>query len=124
MKRDMDLARKILLELEDKPFDLGWVELEIPNSSDDVLSYHVMLLAQAGLLEAQDVSNMTARNWKPKWLTWQGHEFLEAARDETRWNQAKALMKEKTGGAVFEVLRDTLISLAKKGILGATGLLT
>lgn len=120
----MDLVREILLELEEKPFNVGWVDLEIPNYTDEIVSYHVMLLAQADLIEAQDVSDVTARNWKPKWLTWQGHEFLEAARDETRWNQAKALMKEKTGGVVFEVLRDTLISLAKKAILGTTGFLT
>jgi hypothetical protein len=34
-------------------------------------------------------------------LTWAGHESLEA-RDDTRWGRAKGVMKDKSGGMVFE----------------------
>ena len=44
MKRDMDLARSILLMLEDAPFDGGPLKMTIAsNHSQDVISYHIML---------------------------------------------------------------------------------
>jgi hypothetical protein len=33
-------------------------------------------------------------------LTMAGHDFLEATRDETRWNKAMKTVSEKGGGAV------------------------
>ena len=71
-----------------------------------------MLLAEAGLIEADDLSSMANIEWKPKRLTWQGHEFLDAARDNNRWNQVKATMG-KVGGFVFEVGKQVLIELIK-----------
>jgi DNA-binding transcriptional ArsR family regulator len=88
MKRDMDLARKILFAVEACNDPLGpQSELKIEGYSDQMISYHVKVLAEAGLLEAEDVSEMGSDGfrWWAESLTWQGHEFLEAARDDTRW---------------------------------------
>jgi len=86
LKRDLDLARRILEDVEvNASFNEGWYELNIKDYPTDVLYYHVMLLHQAGLLEAQDLSTHDGRRWLPKWLTWEGHEFLDAARDSGRW---------------------------------------
>ena len=43
-------------------------------------------------------------------ITWNGYEFLEAAKDDTRWNKAKSIM-HKTGGMLFDVLKEILKSL-------------
>ena len=60
MKRDMDLVRSILLAIEanqNDPFD--WIDLDIPGRSPWEVAYHIMILAEAGLIEAQDLSSMS-----------------------------------------------------------------
>jgi hypothetical protein len=120
MKRDMDLVREIMLKLEERPdYDLGPVEIEIEGYSHNQLSYHVMLLHEAGLIEAMDLSSFSGLAWRPKRLTWAGHEFIEASRDNSRWEKAKAILKQKSGGIVFDVLKALLVQLAKEAVFGA-----
>jgi hypothetical protein len=59
MKRDMDLIREILFKIEDAPeaTGIGWVDVNIEGRSHEQISYHVVLLAEAGLVEAQDLTN-------------------------------------------------------------------
>ena len=52
-------------------------------------------------------------------LTWAGHEFLDAARDETRYRKAVRRVVDCTGGLIFEVLKALLVEEAKR----STGLL-
>lgn len=119
MKRDMDLVRQILLELEDAPYRGGWVNLEIEEDlEDDVYSYHVQLLYEAGLIEAQDLSTLDGVAWKPKRLTWEGHEFLEAARESSRWEKAKEVMQKEGGGLAVSVLKEVLLSMMRGDVLG------
>ena len=113
MKRDMDLARSILQEIEKASYDGSWVDVHIPDHSDQEIVYHVMLLNEAGLIEAIDLSSADGPEWKPRRLTWEGHEFLEASRDENVWQEAKRIMAEKGGGFVFELGKQLLIELAK-----------
>jgi len=112
MKRDMDLVRLILLKIEEQPYTGAWVELDINDYLPEEITYHVLLLVEANLIEADDVSSMSSIDWKPKRLTWQGHEFIEAARDDNRWNQAKTTMA-KFGGFVFEIGKQVLLELIK-----------
>ena len=118
MKRDIDLARKILLELEDTPYELGGFDLELEGYSPNQIAYHIMLLNEAGLIEALNMSSHSGPKWIPKRLTWAGHEFIEASRDESRWEKAKNIMKEKGSGMAFDVLRSVLIQLMTKAVLG------
>ena len=92
MKRDMDLARKILLAIEanEDATGHGWITLgKINGYSQEQGSYHVKLLNQAGLIEAIDLSSNTGYHWEPKSLTWEGQEFLEAIRKEGTWEKIK-----------------------------------
>lgn len=121
MKRDMELVRSILLALEEAPFDGGPLgRLEHKDHTSEEVSYHLMLLHEAGLIHAFDFSPDEDTDWVPGWLTWAGHEFLDAARDNTRWKKALALVKNKGGGAVFEVLKQVLVSQVKEQVLGPT----
>jgi Hypothetical protein (DUF2513) len=120
MKRDMDLARAILLKIEEHPDSdgIGWVSLEIEGRSDREIGYHVMLLHEADLLEAIDASDSEGSDWRPVRLTWAGHEFLDAARQEGRWQKAKEIVKEKTGGLSFEAIKALLIKWMTDAVLG------
>lgn len=117
MKRDMDLIRKILLEIEAHPEPNRLIKLAIKDYNREQLSYHVKLLAEASLIEAKNVSSTTNFEWNPICLTWEGHEFLEASRDEGMWEKAKSLIIRKGGTLSFEVLKQTLIEFTKGKVL-------
>jgi hypothetical protein len=121
MKRDMDLCRQILLDLEDNPEAVGWkgFTFEYEGRTYEEVSYHVMLLHEAGLIEAVSHSQGPGHiNWTAKKLTWPGHEFLDASRKDSVWQKAKSTVLEKTGGLSFEVLKAVVVQLAKDAVLG------
>lgn len=114
MKRDMDLIREILLELESSP-QTAMDTVVIDKRPPSEIGYHLELLADAGLIKAGTFQVIGAvRQFYDIQLTWEGHEFLEAARDNTRWNQAKKLIKEKGGSLTFDILQGLLFALARK----------
>lgn len=118
MKRDMDLIRKILLAIEESPE--GWApRLEIENYSDVAIGYHAYLLIDAGLAHRDDATPMgsEAPEGLITHLTWEGHEFAEAARDDNRWNQAMGVVAEKGGDVTLDVMKQLLVSLMR-GSLG------
>jgi DNA-binding transcriptional ArsR family regulator len=118
MKRDMDLARQILLNLEESKNQIGPDDVNIKGYSKDEIAYHIMLLGEAGLINAYDCSTFDGPNWRAERLTWQGHEFIEASRDQKRWNQAKKLIKDKGVGLTFDVAKVVLIKLMTDRVIG------
>lgn len=115
MERDMDLVRKILLEVE-RLFPSDKFEIiEIENYDRSTINYHLTLLKGAGLIKAEEIPIMNSQNeFYPIELTWEGHDFLDAARNDTIWKQAKAFMKDKGMGLSFDVLKGVLILKAKQ----------
>lgn len=112
MKRDMDFCRKLLLEIEacDRPYGV----MTLPpfgEVDEDTTSYHLKLLYEAGLIEAIDASSMNSFKWHPISLTWEGHEFLDAARDDKRWEKAKNTVINATGGLAFEFMKRSLFQV-------------
>lgn len=77
MNRDMDLIREILLAIEASGITQGTIDLHLPAYDPELVSYHVKLLSQAGLITATDLSTMHGFEWAPKSLTWAGHEQAE-----------------------------------------------
>ena len=65
MKRDLELATRILLQLEEGPPDTGCVDLDIEDHMEEEVSYHIKLLHDVGLIEALDVSSMDASRGRP-----------------------------------------------------------
>jgi hypothetical protein len=117
MKRDMDLIREILLRIESEGTDDKRLFLKIEGRSEDEISYHVKILAEAGLIRALDISKgVLGSMWWPISLTWSGHDFLDDARDDTTWNKTKSLVGEKVASASFEVLKAVLSSVAKSAL--------
>jgi hypothetical protein len=78
-----------------------------------------MILDEAKLITAEEIAALgTTSRWFPIRLTWQGHEFLDAARDDTRWNKAKDAMAQ-VGGFVFDVAKSLLIELMKQQLISS-----
>ena len=116
MKRDMDLIRAILLNVEQQGPPEGWCDVQLPGHSEEEISYHVMLLRDAGLVEAVKLSTQDGVCWRPKRLTYEGHEFLDAARNDTFWNKGKATAIEKTGSLSMEALKIALGAILKQSL--------
>lgn len=120
MKRNPDLVRKILIYLDEKPDDKMVTELQLEGHDANEVMYHFILMDQAGLIRCErEVSTSTPDRVirvYPFSLTWQGHEFLEASRNETRWNKAKELIKAKSGSMSMDVLKAVLIAMAKESV--------
>ena len=114
MKRDVDLVRAILLEVESKETPSGWVDLQIADYPKDHVSYHVKILSEAGYLEAQELTTKSGFDWKPINLTWQGHDFLDAARNKSVWQKAKKKVGDKVTSVSFDVLKSILVGIAKQ----------
>ncbi|GLO51919.1 hypothetical protein PPUN110474_33200 [Pseudomonas putida] len=104
MRLDKELVREILLAVEasDKS-PHSWINLSSEGHGEDVISYHVMLLHEAGLLVAQDLSSLSRFDWRPKRLTINGHEYLDTIRDNEVWRLTKA-GAEKVGGVSLAVM--------------------
>src|SRR3990170_5270158 len=91
MKRDMDLVRKILMVCADHPHGFAPRELKIEGYSEEQIGDHVYLMTQAGLVKGADVTTRGSDSPEAvvSSITWEGHEFLEASRDEGLWSKAK-----------------------------------
>jgi hypothetical protein len=113
MKRDFDLIRLVLLEVENNADPQNWIDPEPVGYESVEVSYHVMLLEQAGLIEGWNRSAIGVFRWSARNLTWRGHEFLEAARDDTVWTRTKNTIGQLGPGIIFDVLEDELRAEAK-----------
>jgi hypothetical protein len=107
MKRDLDLARQLLLEIEGRGADCSVSVLRTgPNhEAEERIRYHLRLLIDAGLLKEVD---RTAGGVPCLRLTDAGHETIELTRSEARWRDAKFACQERTGGLSLGVIRNLL----------------
>jgi len=105
MKRDMDLIRKILIALEDSKQTQGWIPLKFDSYSDDQISYHIKILAEQGIITATDCSSMKNFTWHAKGLTWDGHDYIDAIRDEASWQKVKEWVKSTGKILTIETLK-------------------
>jgi len=113
MKRDMDLIRTILLELETVPYDENWKTVQIEGRTEEEVNYHVLLLDEAGLIEAKVIPVGNIKRCYPIRLTYRGHEFLDAARSETVWSKAKEFLVRSAGTVTLEGLKVALPHVVK-----------
>jgi Hypothetical protein (DUF2513) len=121
MKRDMDLVRKLLLEIEEKDVGDGqWINIKIADFSEAQITEHLFLLYKAQLVEGNDTSSLNKRSFMPRRLTWNGYDFIDSIRDVETWKKTKngALA---AGGWTVDILRDLAKGLIKKKIEDATG---
>ena len=114
MKRDMELIRMVMLEAEksEDPYEL--IDPKIEGHNELEISYHIALLDDAGLLHGRDRSAIGVFRWSAGPLTWAGHEFVDAVRDESVWKEALAITAESSNGTVFELLKKALMTVREK----------
>lgn len=107
MKRDFELIRKLLFWFEEKP-DPAVVSIPALNGYDDLtLKYHLLLLAQAGLIDYEPELTKTGRIIQVHAfnLSWQGHEFLDSIRDDGTWSKIKVKASSMGQSLSYEIIK-------------------
>jgi hypothetical protein len=108
VKRDWDVIREVLLEIEaDTDGNVTYGE-----STRPIKTAHAFLLYKAGYIEGIDVTTQDGPAMLSPELTWAGHELLDTIRSQPVWEKIKSTAREKG----IELTFDAVIALSKKAL--------
>lgn len=118
MKRDMELIRRILFASEDENPAQEMKTLRDEGHSEEQIRFHVFLMGEAGLVRtiADQGDNDRYPSADVLCITWQGYEFLDAARADSTWQKATQLVKQKGLALPFDLLKEVLVMLARQAL--------
>ena len=113
MKRDLETIRSILLKAEASSEAF---RCETPEEI-----YNAVLLSDAGLIEGRFSPPTLPNTATILRLTWQGHDFLDAARDDTIWSKAKEKFLKPGISWTFSIVFEFLKAEAQRQLGAALG---
>jgi len=110
MKRDIEIIRLLLLqqETDEDP-------LELDEYDPLLVVYNIVLMKDAGLIEASIVENEKGEpvDAVVMRLTWDGHDFLDATKNPDIWTKAKDKLIKPGVSWSFSILKEYLKQEAK-----------
>ena len=123
MKRDLDLIRAILLDIESKPrSELLGRSFQIDGVGADEFSEAITLMLERGLIEGATLRPLKgAIQIANVRITWSGHDFLDSVRDEEIWEKTKE-GAVAAGGFTFDLIKALAKGLIKRKIEQHTGI--
>lgn len=89
MYRDWDLLRHILLFVEPLDYPNEYISIRVEDYGAHDIAYHVAIMKEGGLLEAEENPYSCFIEWSRVRLTWAGHELTDLIRDDAFWENAK-----------------------------------
>jgi len=103
MKRDINLLRQLLIEIEE---DTQWPAGKCIAAEDASKAYSLHLLIRTGLVE--EMESIVMGGEPPQFLisglTWQGYEFLSSLFDQGHWSQFKRFAGTGLSSIPFPVI--------------------
>lgn len=108
LERDYELIKKILLEFEKLPLNHKVDRINVEGYDSDNVIYHTFLLYEANLVKIIDTSSFEGRSFLPQRLTWEGHEFLDKAKNEKVWKSTLVKLKNAGVSVSFPILSNVL----------------
>ena len=134
MKRDSDLFREILLQVEALPPDdiekSPWHIIDIAGRNIVEIRYHAQMLVEQGFLNVDAYNAWTSGSpymrgnfikCRPDALTASGHDFLDSVRDPSVWRDTKTIAA-RAGGFTISLLSEIAKAVIKAKISDHTGL--
>lgn len=137
MKRDMDMIRAILMDIEENAningkFTISDADFAVAGAERTAVQYHLRLLLDAGYIEGQDILGDGATTAAHGFLkpdsavalssagiailvtrmTWDGHDFLDTVRDSKIWEKTKDALKG-VGGVGVDTIKDVAKEIGK-----------
>ena len=120
MKRNWDTIRELLTKVEECTTPADEVRLShFPSERKAEISYHMALLIEANLVHGRISKTMgqEPHDFFAQRLTWNGHEFLDAIRNDTVWTKTKKAFRDKGMDMSFDLVmtiaRDAASALMK-----------
>jgi hypothetical protein len=108
VKRDDDLLRSLLLEIETSESEIFLISLHDQSPMEERRrKYHADLLCDAGLLLSSGRSNDVFR------LTNDGHDYIAAIRSNKAWEKTKE-GAAKVGGMTLGMMKDLALAYVKQ----------
>nr|DAR17896.1 MAG TPA: YjcQ protein [Caudoviricetes sp.] len=112
MKRDLDLIRDILLDIESAPSDsISIYDLaKNHNVSPDLVFYQIQLLKEAQFLKVRYLMKVLTPDSKKyddiriSRLTLQGHDYLDTVRNNEIWSKTKASIVKLGTSVAFSTI--------------------
>jgi hypothetical protein len=127
MKRNWELLRSILNQAESCKGGLPLVVTNMSYASAHIplnigefdfgeVCEHILLLGDAGLAEVRELERISkgSAGVVIDRLTMAGHDFLEAAKNDTIWQKAMSTVKERGNSVSLGVLTQILSALMKQ----------
>jgi len=118
MRIDFDVVRQILITLEAMPANQQPQLFSLSGVDENIALEHLEIMSKRGLVVASlgTVATGPRRIYTAyvTGLTWEGHEFLENARNEEVWSKTKEIVKEKGGSVSFEIFTGLMTAVAMK----------
>lgn len=114
MTRDNEYIRDLLFEIETQEIPYVLITKELAPSNENLKrNYHIELLCDAGL--------MTFSGGHRYRLTNQGHDYIEAIKNDTVWKKTKDGITE-IGGATLGMVKDIAIAYLKQEAVERLGI--
>ena len=106
MKRDLDLVRQLLLQIEALPAGPP-VQYRTSEIEDPVLLAHFELVLAAGLVNGKIARSQGTRGdvISIVGLTWEGHEWIEMVRSDAVWDETKSTLLDGAGALTYELTK-------------------
>ena len=113
MKRDMNLIRLLLLKTEGED-----PKPDLSAYAPAQCVYHSALLIEAGFVDGVIIPNASGfpASTVCLRLTWAGHEFLDAARNDTIWQKADERIKKSGVDVTISLMKEILNQLLKQSL--------
>lgn len=113
MKRNFDLIRLLLLDAE------GVSSVDLSDFGDNEVRYHQALVVEAGLVEGTIKESSRTYSEVPdlvviRKLTWEGHEFLDKARDPSIWRKSKDYVRDKGLELTLDALKAAMTTIVSR----------
>lgn len=111
MKRDMELVRQLLKEIE-----AGNLNPSVDGFDKNEVYFHLHLMKERGLIEADSRHSMSGpladvpTFVRVRRLTWDGHDLIDSISSDTKWAKVKDFLK----GAGKDLTIETIKFAAKE----------
>jgi hypothetical protein len=116
MKRNWDIVRDIMLEVESLPPGQSVTVDTMQLHGHDRLeaAHHAALLIEAGLLEGKTLPTFGGgAHVYISGITWAGHEWLASIHSNAIWAETKGLAKQKGVDLTFDLVKTIAVAFVK-----------